>query len=273
VGSGQPFLAAVHAKEYNGGLGGDVFFGVLGRGIDIQLLPVLLAGVVAVAFAWFSKPRDQLVLWLAGATVVWWVIVVGMTVDGYPGLERFYLPAAGMTCVLAGVGVVRLALAGERVLLGAGRLGHGGAGGATPLAIGLTAVLVAILIPFTWGRISQAGGEEKIASQAVTRLDQMTAAVAAVGGHDGVFPCKSSFAAVNHSIQTALAWKLHVTLGRVGTSMRHQGVMFVGPHDSIDGIAPPIAHRLTQRQLIATVGAFKVYRVTAPGADTRCVGR
>ena len=78
-----------------------------------------------------------------------------------------------------------------------------------------------------------------------------------------MFPCKSSFAAVNHSVQTALAWKLHVTLGRVGTSMRHQGVMFVGPHDSIDGIAPPIDHRLTQQQLIATVGAWKMYRMTA----------
>ena len=265
VGSGQPFLAAVHAKEYNGGLGSDPFIGVLRRGVDIQLLPVLLAGVVGVAFAWFSKPRDRLVLALAGATVVWWVIVVGMTLDGYPGLERFYLPAAGMTCVLAGVGVVRLALA-----LG-GRLGAR-FGGLDAVAIGLTVLLVAILVPFTWGRISQAGGEEKIASQAVTRLDQMTAAVAAVGGHDRVFPCKSSFAAVNHSIQTALAWKLHVTLGRVGTSMRHQGVMFVGPHDSIDGVAPPIEHRLTQRQLIATVGAFRIYRVTAPGADTRCVG-
>ena len=99
----------------------------------------------------------------------------------------------------------------------------------------------------------------------------MTAAVAAVGGHDGVFPCKSSFAAVNHSVQTALAWKLHVTLGRVGTSMRHQGVMFVGPHDSIDGIAPPIDHRLTQEQLIAQVGAWRMYRMTAP--NSRCVGR
>jgi hypothetical protein len=267
IGSGQPFLAAIHAEEYNGGLGNNRFFGVLGRGVDIQLLAVLLAGAVAVAFAWFEKPRDRLVLALAGAAVVWWVIVVGMTVDGYPGLERFYLPAAGLTCVLAGVGVVRLALAGARLLA------RGGARASTPVAIGLTAVLVAILVPFTWGRISQAGGEEKIASQAVTRLNQMTAAVAAVGGHDGVFPCKSSFAAVNHSVQTALAYKLHVTLGRVGTSMRHQGVMFVGPHDSIDGIAPPIDHRLTQRQLIATVGAWKMYRMTAPGADTRCVGR
>jgi hypothetical protein len=265
VGSGQPFLAAVHAEEYNGGLGHNRFFGVLGRGVDIQLLAVLVAGAVAVAFAWFEKPRDWLVLSLAGAAVVWWVIVVGMTLDGYPGLERFYLPAAGLTCVLAGVGIVRLALAGARLLPRAG--------GSTAVAVGLTAVLVAILVPFTWGRISQASGEEKIASQAVTRLNQMTAAVAAVGGHDAVFPCKSSFAAVNHSVQTALAWKLHVTLGRVGTTMRHQGVMFVGPHDSIDGIAPPIDHRLTQRQLIATVGAWKVYRMTSPGSDTRCVGR
>ncbi len=264
IGSGQPFLAAVHAEEYNGDLGKHPLFTVLGRGVDIQLLPVLLAGLVAVAFAWFDKPRDRLLLALAGATVVWWVIVVGMTLDGYPGLERFYLPAAGMTCVLAGVGIVRLAQLGAR-LLPAGRA-------ATAVAIGLTAVLVAITLPFVGGRINQASAEDKIASQAVTRLNQMTAAVAAVGGHKGVFPCKSSFAAVNHSVQTALAWKLHVTLGRVGTSMRHQGVLFVGPHDSIDGIAPRIDHRLTQQQLIAQVGAWKMYRVTAPNSDYRCVG-
>ncbi len=263
IGSGQPFLAAVHAEEYNGDLGKHPLFTVLGRGVDIQLLPVLVAGVVAAVFAWFDKPRDWLLLSLAGATVVWWVIVVGMTLDGYPGLERFYLPAAGMTCVLAGVGIVRLAQLGGS-LAPAGR---------TAVAVGLTAVLVAITIPWVGGRINQASAEHHTASQAVTRLDQMTAAVAAVGGHAGVFPCKSSFAAVNHSVQTALAWKLHVTLGRVGTSMRHQGVMFVGPHDSIDGIAPPIDHRLTQQQFLAQVGAWKMYRVTAPGADTRCVGR
>ena len=48
VGSGQPFLAAVHAEEYNGNLGNHPFITVLGRGVDIQLLPVLLAGLVAV---------------------------------------------------------------------------------------------------------------------------------------------------------------------------------------------------------------------------------
>ncbi|MBV8944464.1 MAG: hypothetical protein JOZ95_03525, partial [Solirubrobacterales bacterium] len=46
----------------------------------------------------------------------------------------------------------------------------------------------------------------------------------------------------------------------------------VGPHDTIDGIAAPVSPRLTQSQLIAQVGVWKVYRVTAPGADQRCVG-
>ena len=55
--------------------------------------------------------------------------------------------------------------------------------------------------------------------------------------------------------------------------MRHQGLMFVGPHDSIDGSAPPIDPRLTSRQLIARVGVWRVYRMTSPGSDTRCVGR
>jgi hypothetical protein len=88
-----------------------------------------------------------------------------------------------------------------------------------------------------------------------------------------VYPCRSSFAAVNHGVQTALAWKLHVTLGRVGTTMRHQGVLFVGPHDTIDGGPAPVSRKLTSVQLLATVGAWKVYRVTAPGAHTGCVGR
>jgi hypothetical protein len=49
--------------------------------------------------------------------------------------------------------------------------------------------------------------------------------------------------------------------------------MFVGPHDTIDGRAPAIARSLTRRELIARTGAWRVYRMTAPGSDTRCVGR
>jgi hypothetical protein len=260
IGSGQPFLAATHAKEYNGHLGSSPFLTVLRRGVDLQVLPAVIAAAVAAVLALRDRPaldeRDRRTLGLAGLTLAWWVIVVGMTLDGYPGLERFYLPAAALTCVLAGAGIVRLAQL-------------------TPVARLRPAValaLVAVCVPFATTRVSRARAQEPIASRAVTRLNQLSTAVAAVGGHRGVYPCHSSFAAVNHSVQTALAWKLHVTLGRVGTSMRHQGLMFLGPHDSIDGGPPRIDPRLTHRQPIASAGRWRVFRMTAPGANTRCVG-
>ena len=279
ISTGQPLLAASHAHQYNGHLGSHPFLEVLRRGTDIQVLPALILGAVAVVLALLRAPRplrwqtlderDRLTLALAGLVIVWWVIVVGMTLVGYPGLERFYLPAAAVTCCLAGSGVARLA-----------RLAAAGLQQAAPpirisaaVTAGIVAVaLIAVSIPFTATRVSTARAQEPIAARAVKRLDQLSQAVAAVGGHDGVFPCHRSFAAVNHSVQTALAWKLHVTLGRVGTSMRHQGLLFAGPHDSIDGGLPRVSPRLIQRQLLATAGVWRVYRLTAPGASTGCVG-
>jgi hypothetical protein len=283
IGSGHPFLAATHAREYNGHLGHDKLLEVLRRGANLQVLPALIAGVIAAALALFSlrRPvsgaaadadslrRDRLALWLAGLALAWWVVVVAMTLDGYPGLERFYLPAAALTCVLGGVGIVRVA----RLIGGWLAARTTRAPSVLWVPVTVAAALVAVSIPFTTTRISTARAQEPIASRAVTRLDQLSAAVAAVGGHDAVFPCHSSFVAVNHSVQTALAWKLHVTLGRVGTSMRHQGLLFVGPHDSIDGGVPRIDHRLTQMRLIARAGVWRVYRLTSPGSRTRCVGR
>jgi hypothetical protein len=268
IGSGQPFLAASHAKAYNGHLGNHPALEALRRAGDLQVLPVLIAAAVGVALAWF-KDRDRLVLALAGGALAWVVLVVAMTVAGYPGLERFFLPATGVFCVLAGVGVARLAtLIGSGGALNRGvRLGGGGV--ATLVA---AAVLIAISVPFSTSRIDAARAQKPLADRAVTTLDQLSGAVAAVGGHDRVFPCRSSFAAVNHGVQTALAWKLHVTLGRVGTTLRHQGVLFVGPHNTIDGAPAPVNVKPNQQQQIARVGVWRVFRVTRPGASVRCVG-
>jgi hypothetical protein len=268
IGSNQPFLAASHAKQYNGHLGSHPFLEVLRRGVDLQTAPVLIAAVAAVGITWF-RYRDRLVLALAGCAAVWWVLVVAMTLAGYPGLERFYLPAAGVTCVLAAVGIVRIAGLAGATVRGVGRY----AIWPRALSIAVAIALIAITVPFVTSRIDSARAQPRIARHAVTRLDQLSAAVAAVGGHDAVFPCHSSFSAVNHGVQTALAWKLHVTLGRVGTTLRHQGVLFIGPHDSIDGQPAPVSVRLTRMQLLAQVGAWRVYRVTRPGGSTRCVGR
>lgn len=263
IGGGHPFLAASHAHEYNGHLGHHPLVTVLHRGVDIQILPALIGAAAALALAAWrlrsarSGVADRLGMAFAALIVTWWVIVVGMTLVGYPGLERFYLPAAALICVLAGAGLVALA---ELVR---------SPGWARPALLGIA---IGASVPLALSRASGLPTQTRLAARAVRRLDQLSAAVGAVGGHRGVYPCRSSFASVNHSVQTALAFKLHVTLGRVGTAMRHQGVLFLGPHDSIDGGPPAVNHRLTQRRLVVRVGAWRVYRVTAPGASARCVG-
>ena len=93
--------------------------------------------------------------------------------------------------------------------------------------------------------------DERDASQGVHLLDTLTQAVAAAGGKAGVLPCPSSFTAVNHSAQTALAWKLGVTLQRVGTSMRAPGVDFIGPKAAQIGGPAKIDPRLTRAETVA----------------------
>jgi hypothetical protein len=264
IGSGQPFLAASHAHSYNGHLGSHPVLEAIRRSGDLQVIPVLIAAAVGVALAWF-KDGDRLTLMLAGGALVWIALVVGMVVVGYPGLERFFLPASAILCVLAGVGVARVALlAGGMV---------SGFGARKAVAVAVAAALLAVSIPLSSSRIEAARAQDHIAARAVTILDQLTAAVKAVGGHNGVYPCSSSVAAVNHGVQTALAWKLHVTLTRVGTRLRRSGVLFIGPHNSIDGGPAPVSPKLTARQQLAQVGVWQVVRATVPGHSLRCVGR
>jgi hypothetical protein len=261
VTTGQPFLAATHAADYNGHLGSNVLRSILVRGVRDQQLPALIAAVIAVVIGWL-RDRDRVILGLGAGVLAWWVVVVGETLDGYPGLERFFLPGAALTCVLGGVGIARLARLGGEMIPGA-RL---------PVTIAAGVALTAACFPFALTQIDVVRSNESQASSAVYLLDQLTRAVAAVGGRAGVLPCKSSFTAVNHSAQTALAWKLDVSLGRVGTSMRAPGVDFIGPHASAIGGAARVDHRLTTERPLATVGPWRVVALTDPNHPTACVG-
>jgi hypothetical protein len=264
VTTGQPFLAATHAADYNGHLGSDVLRSILARGVRDQLLPALLLAVAAVVIGWF-RDRDRVILAMAAFIVGWWVVVVGETLDGYPGLERFFLPAAALTTVLGAVGLARLA-----------QLAGGPAGSLRrPVTAGVAGVLAVACLPFSTSQISVARADERAASQGVHLLDTLTQAVAAAGGKAGVLPCPSSFTAINHSAQTALAFKLGVTLQRVGTSMHAPGVNFIGPKAAQIGGPAKIDPRLTRAETVAAVRPWRVVRMTDPRLQhgTACVGR
>jgi hypothetical protein len=263
ISSGQPFLAASHAKQYNGHLGAHPALTALKRAADLQILPVLVAAAVAVAWGWLAD-RDRITAALAIGALAWIAIVVGMVIDGYPGLERFFYPATALLCVLGGVGLARVAvLAGQR-LSGPRQ---------SAAAVGVAAALIALSVPLASSRISSARAAKPAADKAVRILDQLSEAVRAAGGRAGVLPCKSSVVAVNHGVQTALAWKLGVAMGRVRTVLRGPGIDFIGPHNSVDGVAAPIARGLTARRTVARAGVWTVARVAPPGATDPCLGR
>jgi hypothetical protein len=256
-------LAATHAADYNGHLGSDVLRSILARGVRDQLLPALILALVAVVIGWV-RDRNRIILAIGVGIIGWWVVVVGETLDGYPGLERFFLPAAALTTVLGGVGLAEVA-----------RLAGGLAGSARrPVIAGAALLLAVACIPFTTTQISVVRADERHAVQGVHLLDTLTQAVAAAGGKARVLPCPSSFTAVNHSAQTALAWKLGVTLQRVGTSMRAPGVDFVGPKAAQIGGPAKVDPRLTRAETIATAGPWRVVRLTDPqlAHGAACVG-
>jgi hypothetical protein len=278
ISTGQPFLAATHASEYNGHLGASRLRTVLARGESLQSLPSLALAALAVLLTLW-RGRDRLVFWLAGGVVAWWVVVVAMTLDGYPGLQRFYLPAAAVTCVLSGLGLVLAAFLMGDLLTG--RLGRtAGEGWADPhpsavytaVVVGAVAVILAAGTHFIGKRWTYARHQQHLAAVAVTRIDALGTAVAVLGGKAHVLPCGSSVVTINHSLQTALAWKLGTTLERVQTVLRVPGVAFVGPWDSIDGGPPPIDPSLSVHRLVRTVGPWRIYQVYSPGARPRCVG-
>ncbi len=176
-------------------------------------------------------------LGLGLGVVLYYVVVVVETMKGYPGLERFFLPAASLICVLGGYGIVRIAqLAGELVVGSGARAA--GAASATIAAVALFVVLAGASVPFITTRISEARADFPQASLAVTTSNQLTKVAAAVGGRSGVFPCKTSFVGgqprrpVRDGVEAeGRRWS---GSGRV---MSQPGVDFIGPHNSVTGCA------------------------------------
>jgi hypothetical protein len=268
IGSGDAFLAASHASQYNGNLGPHPFIAVNSRGVNDQVLPILAFGIAGVLIGWLKDKRG-LVLGLGLGVVLYYAVVVAETMKGYPGLERFFLPAASLICVLGGYGIVRVAqLVGELL---SGRRPAGG----VPLAatIATFAILAGASVPFITTRISEARADFPQASEAVTVNHQLKKLVAAVGGRAGVYPCKTSFAAINHGVQSAMSWWLKVPLERVGTRMTQPGVDFVGPINSVTGSPAPVDPRLTHHEVLTRLDGWVALRQTTPGLPQACDGR
>jgi hypothetical protein len=250
IAQGSPFAASEHAASYNGHTGSNPGWTALKRGIDLAVAPVWALALAAIAFAARADRRDRLTLALALGALAWLLLVVVMTIGGYPGLARFMLPSAALACVLAGVGVARLAgLAG---------------GGARSAVVALALAIVAVAL--SWSSVQGLRAQERDAVRAAHVQAQLSRAIAAAGGRKAVLSCGNGTVATNHTAQSALAWKLHVPLATVlGSRIAQPGILFLGPHIAALGGQPQLALRRRQLYPLVRSGVWNVVVMVHPG--------
>jgi len=232
--------------------------------VGLMSVPTLVLAAVGLALAYFKRQRTLLLL---GAAGVIWALMVAMITQVAYGLPRYLLPGGVIACVLAGVAVGWIAEAAGAAIR---RRMPRAAGLAVP-AIAL--LVLAATLPWSINRVRSLVQQGGTANMAVTYQSHLFTAVDQVGGSMRALPCRSSIVAVNHTMASALAWKLHVRLSSVKPLMRVTGFVFSAPHTSVTGTTPPIAHASARTvRTIAVTGPWRVLEVTARGAPAtpRC---
>jgi MFS family permease len=206
-GSGSPLRAssrAIAGTSSETASGIQALPQVASRAWEQVILPVKLLALVGFLFAVFRKQKA--VLALVAAAVAWVAVVAVMAFSGYPGLARFMIPAAGIACVVAGVGASRLVgVAGRRWSMAA------------------LLVLCVVAIPLAVPRLSQIPHHLSVES-AADRARDMSQAVASAGGPGQILRCGRAY--TSPESVPALAWQLGIHTKQVGLEPKAPGVVF-----------------------------------------------
>ncbi len=260
--TGNPLQAGSAALAGKGSPGSAV--AELKTSAALMTIPTLVLAAIGLAFAY--RRRERTLLWLGAGAIAWALMVAVMTQVAY-GLPRYLLPAATIGCLFAGIAVVRIAqLARARPAVGRGAWPTFAVGG----------LVLAATLPWTIPRIQAVGQQVREADQAAQILHRLFVAVDRAGGTRVVLPCRSSHVAVNHSLASALAWKLRVPLRKTRPLMTGTGYVFSAPHTINTGTTPPIAHASARRiRVVAVASPWVVLEVTrrTASAQPRCAPR
>jgi hypothetical protein len=226
------------------------FGNTLQGGGNILMIPVELAALIGIAIAWRRRRREVLVL--AAGAVVLILLVATMVLLGYGGSPRFMFPAAGIVCVLAGLGVASLLdAAGSRARMAA-----------------VAAALIAITVPAAVVRAGTSRDRIHDIRLRTQLQDNLDRAVARAGGGSHVRAL--GHVRVNPSFAHQLAWDLDVPMRDIG-SHGLPAVLFDGPQTRVSpGGGPRIPRFDVTSRRIASVGGWRVFLVkSAPGRRPR----
>ncbi len=223
LGSGDPLGAAEQARSEPASslsVRPRPWLAALERGHEIAGLPLELGALAAVILGWRrrgagSRQRSEArIIGVFAAVVVGWVaLVAAMTEVGFSGRPRYFLPAVVLTCVLAGVGGVRLVQVVPRR--------------AAAIVVGL--MLVAAVLPWAANRGEAVRDEAREAARATKLGDDLGRAVASAGGPRAVAGFSPSVA---RPFVTRLAWAAELPIRRVRRSPG-QGLVFTASRSTL----------------------------------------
>ncbi len=256
--SGNAFQAGSAALGGKGSPGTAI--AELKSSVGLMTWPTLVLAAIGFVFAWRRGQRT--LLWLGIGAIAWALMVAVITQVAY-GLPRYLLPGAMIACLLAGYAVVCIA-----ELVG-GWFSHRSGKRASRWAAIVAGVLVlAATLPWSIPRVKSLVQQGKDANQAAFYMNKLFTAADRVGAAARVLPCRSSQVAVNHTMASALAWKLQVPEHKIRPLMRDYGFVFSAPRNQATGTTPPIVNASARTiRTIAVVAPWNVFEVTAHGAS------
>lgn len=179
---------------------------ILYRAGTLYVWPVAMAVLVGLVLAIRRPPEQrQIALLIAAGAAAWIFATAMMSAAGFPGLQRFMLPAAAAGCVLAGAGVV-WAVPQVCAAVMASR--------ARP--VGVAALIVALLLAAWYAHLRvrsevKAARTEHVRSALERSLERV---IIDAGGSRRLLRCGLPSADLGY--QSVLAWYLHTTsVGKV----------------------------------------------------------
>lgn len=201
IGSGSPLHGADAAQVLSDEA--DRTAVALERAWEVVIVPVWLGAVAAIVTA--RRRGERVLLVLGAGALAWSAIVVVMAAGlGYAALSRFFLPAAAVLCVLAGIGAARAA--SERA------------------AIAVTAV--AVTMPFALTRVV---GLDDLTTEIRHRhdLERGLEQVLDRVGRDVARSCGQIAIEPSELPAVALAHDLDIPLGDAETTLRRRPGVYV----------------------------------------------
>jgi len=176
--------------------------GTLGRFTELQYLPVWLATLVAIAWAFVR--RNYLILILAAGSAVWVGVEIAFALHGFPALSRYVMPPAGVAIVLAGVAVGWVLNEAPRIRRGIPRWA----------GVPVVAVLVVSLVPGALARMRTERKDLHHERGRTSEIALLQTTLNVLGGYRHVRNCGEPVTGVEYV--SAMAWFVKLDVGFVG---------------------------------------------------------